>query len=412
VLAAAKPSPSSATARAFYADRFSKRPYPPDVMELGRTLFFDPALSASGKMACATCHDPRFAYGPADERATELGGPKLEDVGLRAVPSLRYLEKVPRFSEHFYDEDIDESVDQGPTGGHTWDGRADTLHDQARLPLTSPLEMANASLDAVLAKVKAAAYASRFQAVFGADVFDDPERGSAAVLLALEDFQQSPKDFYPYNSRYDAYLRRNGTLTAEEQRGLAAFEDPQRGNCAHCHPSAVRHGKFPQFTDFGFVALGVPRNRTLPQNADPKFFDRGLCGPLRTDLAAHTEYCGAFRAPSLRNVTLRKTFFHNGVFHDLGEVLAFYATRDTAPGRWYHAGARYDDLPAAERGNVNQEPPFGRKPGQAPALDAQASADIRAFLATLTDEDLLPPKDAGTTATAHHTATATEHGVR
>ncbi len=359
--------------------------------ELGRALFFDPALSASGKLACSTCHDPRFAYGPADDRATALGGPKLQDPGLRAVPSLRYLEKVPRFSEHFFDEDLDDSTDQGPTGGHTWDGRADTLHDQARLPLTSPFEMANANLDAVVAKVKQASYASRFTAVFGGDVFDDAERAQAAVLLALEVFQQSPKDFYPFTSRYDAYLRRHATLSEQEQRGLAAFNDAQRGNCAHCHTSAIRHGKFPEFTDFGFAALGVPRNRTLPQNADPKFFDLGLCGPLRTDLASHTEYCGSFRTPSLRNVTLRKSFFHNGVFHDLGDVLRFYATRDTTPARWYRANAgHYDDLPADERKNVNQEPPFGRKPGQAPALSDQDIADIRAFLATLTDEDLAP----------------------
>lgn len=385
---AAKPAASSATARAFYADRFSKRPYPPDVRELGRTLFFDPALSASGKLSCSTCHDPRFAYGPANERATELGGPRLRDVGLRAVPSLRYLDKVPRFSEHFFDEDVDESTDQGPTGGHTWDGRADTLHDQARLPLTSPLEMANSSVDAVVTKVKTADYASRFETTFGADVFADAERGAAAVLLALEVFQQSPKDFYPFTSRYDAYLRRQLTLTAAEERGLAAFNDPRRGNCAHCHPSGVRHGKFPTFSDFGFAALGVPRNRSLPRNADPKFFDRGLCGPLRTDLATHEEYCGAFRAPSLRNVTLRKAFFHNGAFHDLGEVLRFYATRDTAPDKWYRGGPLYDDLPAEDRHNVNQEPPFGRKAGQPPALNAQEIADIRAFLATLTDEDL------------------------
>jgi cytochrome c peroxidase len=411
VHAAAKPAASSATARAFYADRFSKRPYPPDVLELGRTLFFDTSLSASGKMACATCHDPHFAYGPPNDRSTELGGPKLEDVGLRAVPSLRYLEKVPRFSEHFYDEDIDESVDQGPTGGHTWDGRADTLHDQARLPLTSPLEMANPSLDAVVEKVKTAAYAGRFRTTFGDDVFVDSERGGAAVLLALEIFQQSPKDFYPFTSRYDAYLRRQGTLSAEEQRGLAAFNDPRRGNCAHCHTSGIRHGKFPEFTDFGFAALGVPRNRTLPQNANPKFFDRGLCGPLRTDLAAHTEYCGLFRAPTLRNVTLRKAFFHNGVFHDLGDVLRFYAARDTTPERFYRGGTRYDDLPAADRANVNQEPPFGRKPGQAPALSAQDIADLRAFLATLTDADLAPPADAGVSAEPTSPARA-EHGVR
>ncbi len=65
--------------------------------------------------------------------------------GVRAVPSLTYLQAVPQFTEHFYDseDEADESVDNGPTGGLTWDGRADRGSDQARLPLLSPFEMAN-----------------------------------------------------------------------------------------------------------------------------------------------------------------------------------------------------------------------------------------------------------------------------
>lgn len=309
---------------------------------------------------------------------------------MRAVPSLRYLETVPRFSEHFFDEDVNESVDQGPTGGHSWDGRADTLHDQARAPLTSPFEMANTSVADVVAKVVRASYAGRFRAVFGTSVFDEPARGENAVLLALEVFQQSPADFYPFTSRYDAYLRRKSELDARELRGLSLFDDPHKGNCAHCHPSQSRHGKFPLFTDFGYVALGVPRNRELPQNRDPQFFDLGLCGPLRTDLSARREYCGEFRAPSLRNVSLRRSFFHNGVFHSLADVLAFYATRDTTPAQWYRGHARlpYDDLPPELRANVNQEPPFGRKPGQPPALTPSELGDVLAFLKTLDDADV------------------------
>ena len=93
-------------------------------------------------------------------------------------------------------------------------------------------------------------------------------------------------------------------------------------------------------------------------------------------------------------MTLRQTFFHNGAFHELRDVLFFYATRDTTPGRWYRGGTRYDDLPPANRDNVNQEPPFGRKAGQAPALNKREISDIRAFLAALTDEDLAPEHDA------------------
>jgi cytochrome c peroxidase len=57
---------------------------------IGRALFFDTSLSASGRMACSTCHDPQFAYGPPNDRAVQLGGPTLSDAGTRAVPSLRY----------------------------------------------------------------------------------------------------------------------------------------------------------------------------------------------------------------------------------------------------------------------------------------------------------------------------------
>jgi cytochrome c peroxidase len=372
----------------------------PDVTELGRTLFFDPALSASRQLSCASCHDPKFAYGPPNDRSTQLGGGAMKSAGLRAAPSLRYLQTVPRFSEHYFDESGDESVDQGPTGGHTWDGRADTLHDQALLPLTSVDEMANESIESVVSKVEQAAYAPRFRAIFGDDVFADPVRARSAVLLSLEVFQHSPKDFYPYSSRYDLYLRQKLELSAREQRGLALFNDPNKANCARCHISQIRKGSYPQFTDFGFAALGVPRNASLSQNQDRAFFDLGLCGPLRKDLAHHREYCGAFRAPSLRNVVLRKAFFHNGVFHSLRQTLQFYAQRDTNPGKWYaHAGGKpesFDDLPPELRGNVNREPPFGRKPGQPAMLNETEIGDLLAFLGTLTDEDLqanAPPQN-------------------
>jgi cytochrome c peroxidase len=211
--------------------------------------------------------------------------------------------------------------------------------------------------------------------------------------LTLEAFQQSPRDFYPFTSRYDAYLRKKGDLSAQELRGLAAFNDPHRGNCNHCHRSGIVHGKFPEFTDFGFVALGVPRNTSLPVNRDPKFFDLGLCGPLRSDLKTHREYCGEFRAPPLRNVALRRVFFHNGALHELRDAVRFYATRDTKPSAWYPRASGkfpYDDLPPEFRANVNQEPPFGRKPGQAPALTSAEIDDVIAFLQTLTDEDVMP----------------------
>ncbi len=179
---AVQPAPQSATAKSFYADQFSRRATVPEMTELGRKLFFEPHLSASGQMSCATCHDPAFAYGPPNDRATQLGGPDMKSAGLRAVPSLRYLQNVPPFEEHHFDEAVEDSTDQGPTGGHTWDGRANTTHDQARLPLTSPFEMANTSVEAVVARLAQGPLAPQFRAVFCDDVFAEPTRAVTALL--------------------------------------------------------------------------------------------------------------------------------------------------------------------------------------------------------------------------------------
>ena len=112
---------------------------------LGRELFFDRSLSSSGRQSCATCHDPAHAFGPADAGPVADGGPDLRRPGVRAVPSLGYLQAVPPFTAHFFEpeDEADESVDNGPTGGLTWDGRVDRGRDQARIPLLSPFEMAN-----------------------------------------------------------------------------------------------------------------------------------------------------------------------------------------------------------------------------------------------------------------------------
>jgi cytochrome c peroxidase len=73
--------------------------------ELGRALFFDPALSSSGKMACSSCHDPDHGFGPANDRAVQLGGSDMRQPGQRAVPSLKYLQAVPAFTEHFFESE-------------------------------------------------------------------------------------------------------------------------------------------------------------------------------------------------------------------------------------------------------------------------------------------------------------------
>jgi cytochrome c peroxidase len=359
---------------------------------VGEKIFFDASLSASGRVACATCHHPDHAFGPADGRAVQLGGKDGRQPGLRAVPSLKYLQVVPQFTEHYHEseDDGDASVDNGPTGGLTWDGRIDRGRDQARLPLFSPFEMANDSSTALAARVRQAPYADELRKIVGVHRFADDEGVVAGITEALEVFEQDER-FYPYSSKYDAYLAGRATLSPQEARGLALFNDPAKGHCNNCHRSE-RSGNAtpPQFTDYGLIAIGVPRNRDIPANADPEFFDLGACGPLRTDLAGRKDYCGFFKTPTLRNVALRRTFFHNGFVHSLREAIAFYVERDTRPDNWYPRDLsgnvqKFDDLPAAYQGNVNNEPPFGARDDNRPALSPSEIDDIVAFLQTLTD---------------------------
>ncbi|GAN99292.1 cytochrome c peroxidase/methylamine utilization protein MauG [Komagataeibacter xylinus NBRC 13693] len=356
---------------------------------LGRDMFHDPRLSSSGRMACASCHADGHAFAQANDRSVQAGGH-------RAVPSLKYLQDVPQFTEHFYDseDEADESIDNGPTGGLTWDGRADTVQAQAGIPLLSPYEMANASRADVVRRVWAAGYGARLDALLPAD--SDTDARFAMVAEALATYQQDERLFYPYTSKYDAVLAGRARLSAQEARGLRLFEQEDKGNCASCHISAPGHdGTPPQFTDYGFIALGVPRNTHITLNRDPGYFDLGLCGPDRTDLRDHPEYCGLFRTPSLRNVATRRVFFHNGVMHSLRQAVAFYALRDTRPGMWYPTGAdgrvrMYDDLPAQYHDNINMDPPFGPRPGNRPALSDAEIDDIVAFLRTLTDGYIQP----------------------
>jgi len=386
---------------------YGDRPTVAQLSDLGRRIFMDPAYSASGRQSCASCHDPAKAFGPPNARPVQAGGPDLDRLGFRNTPSLRYAHAPIAFTQHFLESEVTLGVDdQGPTGGRTWDGRVDTAHDQALMPLMDANEMANADGAAVVTRLRTTSYADEFRRVLsapGENVFDDPDSTLVWVTVALETYEQTSPDFHPFDSKFDAWLRDTATLNPAEARGMALFNDMKKGNCASCHPSTRKTStnRPPIFTDFGFVALGVPRNAELPANRDPAFFDLGLCGPLRTDLASHPEYCGLFRTPSLRNVALRQRFFHNGAIRTLRDAVAFYATRDTAPAKWYSrpgGQAGYDDLPERYWPNVSHEVPFAPLPGGKPRLDDREIDDIVAFLGTLTDG--YQPKKTGKTVAA------------
>jgi len=387
------------------------------VARLGRKIFFDTTLSGSGRMSCATCHDPAYAYGPPDAGAVRLGGAALDAQGMRAVPSLRYMDRVPGFSigpdnAEAENASLARRAAVGaaaprsrksagvtapmtalvPRGGFFWDGRASTLQAQALIPLFSPVEMANGDMVIVAAKLRRASYGKDFALFFGAQTVADARRLVDEATFAVGRFELEDSSFHPYSSKYDAYLQGTATLTPAEARGLAVFEDPARGNCAACHLDRPgQNGRPPMFTDYQYEALGVPRNEHIIANRNPRHFDLGLCGPARADLATDSAYCGMFRTPSLRNVATRRVFFHNGVFHTLRHVLEFYAFRDTRPDSVYPHGVhghveKFNDMPSALRGNVDTiDGPFDRHAGDAPALTARDIDDLIAFLKTLTD---------------------------
>jgi cytochrome c peroxidase len=397
--------------------------------QLGRLVFFDPGLSSSGRLACASCHSPLHAYGPPGAVPAMAGGPLLSRQGVRAVPSLMYLERQPNFSIGPDDEENEtvglaqlaaaalghdttrpqktaadtatSSANLVPQGGLFWDGRADTLQQQAMAPLSSPLEMDGGNVAAVAGKLRRASYAARFVQLFGSSVFDTPSLAVAEALFAVARHQIEDSSFHPYTSKFDFWLEGRAKLSPAELRGYLSFNDPRKANCGGCHldqPSA--DGLPPLFTDHQFEALGAPRNPALAANRDPAYYDLGICGPYRTDMHAQSQYCGLFLTPTLRNVATRKVFFHNGVYHTLEQVLDFYNFRDTQPRKIYPRGAdgtviRFDDMPPQYRGNIDvTDPPFDRKPGETPAMSPQDEQDIIAFLKTLTD-DYQPKHDRG-----------------
>jgi cytochrome c peroxidase len=331
--------------------------------ELGRRLFFDETLSTPPGQSCATCHDPGFAFtNPAQDLPVSRGAIPGR-YGNRNDLTASYAAFVPPLHK-----DPKENV---WVGGLFWDGRANTLAEQAMGPPLNPLEMANRDHSAILERLRALDYASRFADVFGPEALSDAERAYRFMAEAIEAFEKT-KQFSPFSSKYDAYLRGGTELTAQELRGLVLFEAEDKGNCSACHTSKPgEDGTPPLFTDFTYDNLGVPANPEnpfylLPEDLNPdgfNFVDLGL-GVTVKDRAEN----GKFRVPTLRNVSVTEPYLHNGLFKTLFTVVAFYNTRDVGP--W----------PAPEvKENVNREEMGNLK------LSNQEVEDIVAFLHTLTD---------------------------
>jgi cytochrome c peroxidase len=373
--------------------------------QVGQKLFVDANLSASKKMSCASCHDPNNHYAPANARPVQSGGPNLTTPGFRAVPTLTYKDLIPAYSDEAMNPDNVST--NAPGGGLTWDGRANTLAEQVSIPLLSSFEMTNTSQAAVVQVVQNASYAALFKKAFGANVFSNPATAFTDIGVALQQYQLEDPSFHSYSSKYDYVFLvelSNGkpvALTPAELRGYDVYLQPDKGNCFACHYNGpMVGGGGALFTDFTFEALGVPRNTNIPANAarpglPPTYYDLGLCTAQNPTsghvLPASAQYCGLFKTPTLRNTAARQSFFHNGEFHSLTDVINFYNTRDTNPSAWYPTVKgvvqKFNDMPAAYQANLDStDVPFDGLPaGGTPHMSSQEAADLQCFIETLTD---------------------------
>jgi cytochrome c peroxidase len=295
------------------------------------------------------------------------------------------------------------------------DGRLASLAVQATMPFITSFEMANTGSVQVAQRLKQRPYLNQFTAVYGTAILNNPDATLTAMGQAIAAYEMEDPAFHAFNSKFDAFIKGQTTLTPQETAGMQAFNNPGKGNCLACHASVGAGGTPALFTDHTFHVVGVPRNYRITYNLDttslPSFvpengiglgapnhnyYDMGLCGPLRTDLSSSTQYCGSFKVPTLRNVTIKQAYFHNGIFTDLHEVVGFYATRNSNPGRWYKKpdgtpDILYNDLPVAYDRNVEPVNAPGRP--IAPNLSPTDAANIVSFLCTLTDG--FDPKNPG-----------------
>ena len=325
---------------------------------LGKQIFFDENLSEPAGQSCGTCHTQEKGFADKYSRITSEGAVKGR-FSNRNAQTCSYVAYVPALR---YDEE-----DETFVGGLFWDGRVNTLEEQAAQPFVNPLEMGNDDAQMVATKIRHAAYYPEIVSLYGETV--SPDSLFSFVLDALAAYERSV-EVNPFTSKYDAYLDGRCKLTKQEKKGLKLFKE--KGLCAECHvlDKDERAGRV-LFTDHTYDNLGIPSNPDNPfftvqapfNTCGRDTMDMGL-GAFLQDSA---EY-GKFRVPSLRNIALTAPYGHNGYFKTLEEIVHFYNARDVEefPAPEYAATVNTDEL-----GNLK--------------LSADEEAAIVAFMHTLTD---------------------------
>lgn len=248
--------------------------FTPYQIDLGRYLFFDPVLSGDGTLSCASCHDP--ARGLSDGRARSIGI-HGEDAG-RAAPTLWNVTFLKRFF---------------------WDARANSLEAQAPGPLYSRREMGNTPAQLLASLNGNSIYRRLFRQAFPSHrgPIEEPQ-----VFTALAAFQTS---LVSLNSRYDRYVHGyDAALSEREIEGLNVFRSFV-ARCSECHTP-------PLFTNEQIAVIGMPE-------PDGREFDVGAEAILGSP-----KLKGAFKVPTLRNITRTAPYSHSGAFTDLRSVVDFY----------------------------------------------------------------------------------------
>jgi cytochrome c peroxidase len=265
-------------------------------IELGRALYFDPRLSADGKVSCATCHDPSKGF--SDGRATSAGiGGKT---GGRSAPTV-----INRLF----------SADQ------FWDGRAADLETQALGPVQNPIEMGHTIEGMVAGLTRIKGYAPQFKAAFGTEGITAERVGQAIATYE--------RTVLSGDAPFDRYTAGDTkAMSASAVRGLALFNDAKRGNCVTCHAGF-------NFTDESYHNLGVGMDKPEPD------LGRYEITKVETDR-------GAFKTPTLRNITDTAPYLHDGSEKTLMDVVAFY-DRGGVKNQWLSKEIRPLNLTEQEK---------------------------------------------------------------
>ena len=255
--------------------------------DLGETLFFDPRLSGSGQIACASCHDPEWGW--ADGRQVPYGHDRQR--GRRHTPSVANA----AFQQAQF-----------------WDGRAATLREQVLMPIANPEEM-HGTPDGAVASINAVpGYAPLVRDAFGEATLN-PERLADALAAYLTTVVTGP-------TRFDLFYGGDADALSEaEIRGLDLFRTG--AGCMNCH-----HG--PLFTDGQFHNLGL------------HFYGRKNEDQGRYAATGRKQDMGAFKTPGLRNVMATAPWMHNGKFTKMHGILSLYNAGGVHPRP---KGAQQDD---------------------------------------------------------------------